>query len=319
MNVTSVTDRETIISDQAILILAHKNIDQVLKLSEYLLTQFNVYIHLDTKVRLTSEQAERFQTLNNNYHTPGETNIFRYFSSYDVKWGSFSIVQATILLMRLALKDTQNMQFHLISGQDWPLKPLKDIYDFYQGNNVTYIDYYQTLSKVKSHEPEIWWVKYYFNYDQINRRTLFGKIYHRVLLLLQTIFRVNKLKKTDWSEQKMYAGQEWIDIPRDALEYALKKFDNDTELQHIFATSFCSDEMWLQTILCNSKKYRYKLEKNIHRFIPVVTKNGHGETPAVLTEKYYSAITSSSAFWGRKFVSPESDSLMTKLQRENES
>lgn len=305
-------------SHQAVLILAHNHMDQVLKLAEYLLTTFNVYIHIDKKTQLTRTQSTKMQQMLTDYS--GNTtskNIFKVVSIYDVKWGSYSIVRATIDLMKLAYRDQINDQFHLISGQDWPLKPLNKIYDFYDGNDITYMDYYLTTEKVKSHEPEIWWVKYYFNYDQVNRRTLFGKIYHRVLLLIQTIFRVNKLKNTKWNEQQMYAGKEWIDIPREALGVALDQYGSDKELQHIFATSFCSDEMWLQTVLCNNKNYHGKVDKNIHRFITEVTKNGHGATPDILTEKYYDEIVNGDAFWGRKFVSPDSDKLLKLLQKHN--
>lgn len=303
-------------SKQAVLILAHKNIDQVLDLTEYLLSTFNVYIHLDNKVQLTSHQANRMDALLEKF-SGTNTNIFRVISHYDVKWGSYSIVRATIDLMKLAYDDERNEQFHLISGQDWPLKPLNEIYAFYDGNETTYMYYYPTTDEVKSHEPEIWWVKYYFNYDQINRRTLFGKIYHRLLLLIQTILRINKLKKTKWNASQMYAGKEWIDITREALGFTLDQYGQDSELQRIFATSFCSDEMWVQTILCNSALFKNKIDKNIHRFIPEVKKNGHGETPDVLTMEYYSQIKNGDAFWGRKFASPASDSLRKQLDMDN--
>ena len=44
---------------QAVLILAHKNIDQVIKLSQQLMPAFNVYIHFDTKTDLSSEQVKK--------------------------------------------------------------------------------------------------------------------------------------------------------------------------------------------------------------------------------------------------------------------
>ena len=92
---------------QAVLILAHKNIDQVIELSQRLSSCFNVYIHFDKKVSLSEKQELSLKKLNVNF-----------FSKYDVKWGSYSIVRATIDLMKLALENPQNKYFHLISGQD---------------------------------------------------------------------------------------------------------------------------------------------------------------------------------------------------------
>ena len=99
------------------------------------------------------------------------------------------------------------------------------------------MNYWLVTSMRKTGEPEIWWTKYYFNYDQINRRTTFGKVYHRLLLLIQTMLRVNKLKKYGIEESSIYAGQEWVDIPRDALEYAIEYYEHHPSLEKIFSTS----------------------------------------------------------------------------------
>lgn len=290
---------------QAVLILAHKNIDQVIKLSQQLIPTFNVYIHFDTKTDLSSEQVAKLEKMN-----------LQYISKYNVKWGSYSIVKATIALMELALENKQNTQFHLISGQDWPIKPAKEIYDYFEGNDKIYMDYYRMLDKVKTHEPEIWWVKYYFNYDQINRRTFFGKVYHRVLLLVEHTLNVNKLKKYHLDEDQMYAGQEWIDIPRKPLEFALKYYKEHPELDKVYSTSFCSDEMWLQTVLCNSE-YRKDIDKNIHRFIVKEAGKLHGEKPIYLTENNFDDMIKSDDFFARKLTTPTSDKLIEMLIEHN--
>lgn len=292
---------------QAVLILAHQDVNQIIKLSKQLVPTFNVYIHFDTKTSISKQQQAQLNEMEN----------LQFISKYNVKWGSYSIVKATIALMKLALENKENTQFHLISGQDWPLKPAQEIYDFFEGSDTIYMDYYRMLDEIKTHEPEIWWVKYYFNYDQINRRTLFGKIYHRLLLVAEGMLHINKLKKYNLDEDKMYAGQEWIDIPRKPLEYALQEYDHRPELKKLYSTSFCSDEMWIQTILCNSE-YRKNINKNIHRFIVKKAKKFHGEKPIYLTEKYYSQIINGNAFFGRKFKSPESTSLIKKLIKHNQ-
>lgn len=291
---------------QAVLILAHKNIDQVIKLSKQLIPTFNIYIHIDTKTNLTNYQKNELQSLKN----------VQYISKYNVKWGSYSIVKATISLMKLALQNKENTYFHLISGQDWPIQNTQVIYKYFENNDKIYMDYYRMLDKVKTHEPEIWWVKYYFNYDQINRRTFFGKVYHRILLLVEHTLNINKLKKYNLDEDQMYAGQEWIDIPREPLEFALNYYDKHPELKKVYSTSFCSDEMWLQTILCNSK-YRTKIDKNIHRFIVKESGKLHGEKPIYLTEQNFNDMVASDDFFARKLTVPISDKLIDMLIKYN--
>lgn len=291
---------------QAVLILAHKNIDQVIKLSKQLIPTFNIYIHIDTKTNLTNSQRDELQNLKN----------VQYISQYNVKWGSYSIVKATISLMKLALQNKENTYFHLISGQDWPIKNAQIIYKYFENNDKIYMDYYRMLDKIKTHEPEIWWVKYYFNYDQINRRTFFGKVYHRMLLLVEHTLNINKLKKYNLDEDQMYAGQEWVDIPREPLEFALNYYDKHPELKKVYSTSFCSDEMWLQTILCNSK-YRAKIDKNIHRFIVKESGKLHGEKPIYLTEQNFNDMVASDDFFARKLTAPISDKLIDMLIKYN--
>lgn len=287
---------------QAVLILAHKNIDQVIELSQRLSSCFNVYIHFDKKVSLSEKQELSLKKLNVNF-----------FSKYDVKWGSYSIVRATIDLMKLALENPKNKYFHLISGQDWPMEAPQKIYDFFEDTNKIYMNYWRAIDMKKTGEPEIWWIKYYFNYDQINRRTTFGKIYHRFLLLIQTIGRVNKLKKYGVNEKDIYAGQEWVDVPRDALEYAIKYYEIHPELEKIFSTSFCSDEMWLQSILCNSQ-YKDRIDRDIHHYIEMTEK--HGSRPAILDEDDYDKINSGNYWWGRKIERPISNKLIDLLDQQ---
>lgn len=287
---------------QAVLILAHKNIDQVVELTERLSATFNVYIHIDMKTHVTKEQKEKFKQLNSIV-----------ISKYNVKWGSYSIVRATIDLIRLALANKNNTYFHLISGQDWPMMPPRKIYEHFEHTDRIYMNYWLATSMRKTGEPEIWWSKYYYNYDKVNRKSTFGKIYHRLLLLFQTIFRVNKLKKFGLKDDYIYAGQQWVDVPRDSLDYAIEYYDSHPEIEKIFSTSFCADEMWLQTILCNSK-YKDRIEKNIHHFIDVVTING-STNPSILDERYYLQIVNNNYWWGRKVIHPISDKLIAKLDK----
>ncbi|MBC8743176.1 glycosyltransferase [Lactobacillus sp. Marseille-P7033] len=287
---------------QAVLILAHKNIDQVIELSKRLSSSFNVYVHLDKKVAITEIQEKEIKEVTTSF-----------ISKYDVKWGSYSIVKATIDLMRTALRDKENTYFHLISGQDWPIKSPEEIYNFFEKTDKIFMNYWLATSMKKTGEPEIWWAKYYFNYDTINRRTTFGKIYHRLLLLIQTLLRINKLKKYNFSDDYIYAGQEWVDVPRDALEYAIAYYKEHKELEHIFSTSFCSDEMWLQTVLCNSR-FKSRIDKDIHRYIEMFEK--HGSRPAILDEIDYSKIQKGYYWWGRKFERPISDKLISLLDKD---
>lgn len=290
---------------QAVLILAHRDIDQVLDLIHVLIPTFNVYLHVDTKTHLTESQRAALK----------QADSCRVIQTCNVKWGSYSIVQATVDLMELALENPDNTYFHLISGQDWPLKDPREIYQYFEHSDRLYMAYWKMLDKIKTGEREIDWVKYWYNYDTINRRSLFGKIYHRLLLVTEKLLRVNRLKQLNFDEDQMYAGREWVDIPRDILEYALNEWHHRPDLRQLFKYSFCSDEMWLQTIVCNSR-YRSRIDQDIHRYLPEAAGKTHGLKPQVITSADYSAIRDGDAFFGRKFVTPESDEIIHQLSED---
>lgn len=48
---------------QAVLILAHKNLDQVISLVKILRTCFEVYIHIDKKCHISNLHREAFEKL----------------------------------------------------------------------------------------------------------------------------------------------------------------------------------------------------------------------------------------------------------------
>lgn len=287
---------------QAILILAHKNVQQVVELSRKLNSNFNVYIHFDKKM-----------TLDDNCLKILENENIRYISQEDVKWGSWSIVRATIALMNLALSDKDNRYFHLISGQDWPIINSQEIYDFFEDKNSIYMERYSADRVRKSHEEIINWQKYYYYYDVINRRKLYGKIFHRLTMKLQGLLKINKFKKLKINLD-IYAGSQWGSLPRDAVEFALDYLDSHENVYKMFETGFCSDEFWLPTILANSSKFRNRYENYNYHFIKWTEQ--HGSYPAILDENNFIELRQSKAFFARKFDADISRKLIEKLESE---
>ncbi|KRL05798.1 beta-1,6-N-acetylglucosaminyltransferase [Liquorilactobacillus oeni] len=284
---------------QAVLILAHKNVDQVISLSNLLKKRFLVLVHFDTRLSLTDQDKEKLQK-----------NDIDYISEVEVHWGSWSIAQAAISLMKKALENSKVKYLHVISGQDWPVADLSKVYNFYENNDKIYMEYNRSKDVKKSGESVILWQKYYFNYDRINRRSGFGKFYHRFLLAAQTILRINKFKKYN-IELEIYNGPNWVDMPRDAVEYCLGYLEAHPELLKVFQTGCFSDEFWMQTILVNSPKYKERIVKDNHRYIN--WKKQNGSYPAVLDERNFESITKSGCHFGRKFDWKYSEKLIDRL------
>lgn len=70
---------------------------------------------------------------------------------------------------------------------------LDKLYNVFENNSKIYLGY-KLAKKIKSGQNTLLWQKFYFNYDKLNRRSFFEKIYHRFLIRLQKLLHINKLK-----------------------------------------------------------------------------------------------------------------------------
>ena len=288
---------------QAILLLAHKEMPLIKELTQKLSKSFEIYIHFDTKMQLSAAD-EAFL----------KEHKIHYISEVKVNWGSWSIGEATVRLMRLALKNPAINYFHIISGQDWVAANVEELYQHFENDSKIYMVYEKAAEVKKNGEPIIWWQKYYFNYDRVNRRSMFGKIYHRLLTSMQTLLRVDKFKRLGIKEE-IYAGANWADLPRDAVEYCLEYLESHPKFLQMLKTGCFSDEFWMQTIICNEPCFKERLLNENYRYIKWEEK--HGSYPAILDEENLAEIQQGDYFFIRKVEAKYSSELLRQLDRIN--
>ena len=288
---------------QAILLLAHKEMPLIKELTQKLSKSFEIYIHFDTKMQLSAAD-EAFL----------KEHKIHYISEVKVNWGSWSIGEATVRLMRLALKNPAINYFHIISGQDWVAANVEELYQHFENDSKIYMVYEKAAEVKKNGEPIIWWQKYYFNYDRVNRRSMFGKIYHRLLSSMQTLLRVDKFKRLGIKEE-IYAGANWADLPRDAVEYCLEYLESHPKFLQMLKTGCFSDEFWMQTIICNEPCFKERLLNENYRYIKWEEK--HGSYPAILDEENLAEIQQGDYFFIRKVEAKYSSKLLRQLDRIN--
>lgn len=288
---------------QAILLLAHKEMPLIKELTQKLSKSFEIYIHFDTKMQLSAAD-EAFL----------KEHKIHYISEVKVNWGSWSIGEATVRLMRLALKNPAIDYFHIISGQDWVAANVEELYQHFENDSKIYMVYEKAAEVKKNGEPIIWWQKYYFNYDRVNRRSMFGKIYHRLLISMQTLLRVDKFKRLGIKEE-IYAGANWADLPRDVVEYCLEYLESHPKFLQMLKTGCFSDEFWMQTIICNEPCFKERLLNENYRYIKWEEK--HGSYPAILDEENLAEIQQGDYFFIRKVEAKYSSELLRQLDRIN--
>ena len=107
----------------AILILAHKNLVQIRRLIEYFTKDCDVYMHLDSKGVYDAELIQDMRRY---------PQVILIDTSYEVNWGGFSVLHSEMELLRYAYEHGQYDYFHLISGQDYPIRPLNYFLRFFE-------------------------------------------------------------------------------------------------------------------------------------------------------------------------------------------
>lgn len=114
----------------AYLIIAHENPGRLKNLIQKLSAPWvSIYIHIDAKVDI-----EPFRPLQNlkNVTLLEDTRIKVY-------WGGWSQVEATLAIMRIALKQKRHDRLVLMSGSCYPLFSQEYIRSFFKGNNLEYL------------------------------------------------------------------------------------------------------------------------------------------------------------------------------------
>lgn len=314
----------------AYLILVHNHPHQVARLVDRLSHPWSrIYIHVDAKADIrpfVEVLREKHVTILRD-----RVNVF---------WGGYSVVEATLALMRAAVRDGFGYAV-LLSGSDYPIKPAAQILDFLATTTFEHINYW------RMEDRKSWWyrVQCYFYLDSYlsNPRTgpaptrLLSSGYHA---LVRNRIASRILPKRAFPEHVVpYAGSQWWMLSHACVAYILECLDCDPELSAFYRFTYVPDEMIFQTIVLNSPfaervvhrdRYAQWRQANDARHVrgepPMLPESSfHGKfmywsptkgRPATLDEEDFSTLRTSDALFARKFDPDRSAELMARLDEE---
>jgi hypothetical protein len=234
----------------AYLILAHNNLDHLQKLVAALQTEHSAcFIHIDRK-----SDADEFLSV-------GGSQVIFTDQRIPVYWGDFSIVEATLLLIRQALADSRFFQrFVLLSGVDYPVRPVSEIEMFFRNNpKVEFINLVQ-MPAARERKPMWRLTTPRFPRPQ----DLFIKKQIRKLGVCIGVGRILRARAYEKHFRHLtpYAGDQWWALTRDACEYTLDFIEKEPGLYDFFKNTRCPDEMFFQIILGNSS-FCERIQRNL--------------------------------------------------------
>ncbi|HIC8756694.1 beta-1,6-N-acetylglucosaminyltransferase [Elizabethkingia anophelis] len=225
----------------AYLILAHNEYPILERLIKAIDDPRNdIYIHFDGKVK----DLPKLETV--------YSDLFIVENRIDVRWGDVSVIEAEYLLFEEALKKGGYDYYHLLSGVDMPLKSQNRIHAFFDMHRgKEFIGFYQ----------------YPINEEidrKMNRIHLFPKDFRPasgVLSFTKKLIRFGGLKIqyiTGYRRNKSITfkkGTQWVSLTEDFIKYVVER---KTKVLNIYKNTFCSDEVFLQT-LCWSSDFKNNL------------------------------------------------------------
>lgn len=267
----------------AYLIIAHKFDDTFKTLLKMIDYEYNdIFIHFDVKNKdYDIHSAESIVKKSKVYHTKRTS----------VVWGKNTQILAELILLKMATKVGKYQYYHLLSGQDLPIKTQEYIHKFLKNKDREYVE----IDEDK--EVDAYRIRYFH-------------IISEKLSVRDNILRDKKLQ--EWQEKVgikrntdlvIRKGSNWFSITDECARYIVKK---ELWIRWHFSFSICADELFLQTLLYNSKfkekfnhddagnKYSYN-----YREIDWVRCNGMN--PHIYTKEDIDILNSSKALFARKF------------------
>lgn len=216
--------------------MAYNNADQLKKLISLLDDERNdIFLHLDADSKINEIDFSPFVKKSKLYKT----------DNVSVKWAHYSEVEAQNRLLKDALSKGRYKYYHLLSGMDLPIKTQDEIHAFFDDKDKEFIaikaiETAYNLNHVKYSYPLL-------NCKKFKKRKAL-KVLEKVLVAIQKVFGVNRVKKYQRAGWHFYDGWLWFSITDDFARLLIEK---EEDVKAIFCKAKAADEMVLQTIAMN--------------------------------------------------------------------
>lgn len=293
----------------AYMILAHKNWNQLATLLSLLDDAGNdIFLHVDRRVADVP-----WGQLRNSVKKARIVFVKRHVCA----WGDYSLVKAELQLLKEAVK-TPHAYYHLVSGQDLPLRTQDEIHEFFGSNPELEYVHILKLPLVGPHTIDkrlryyLFFRRWNASLDKSGVAYLYLRRFQKLSVLIQKWLGVNRIKGKE--EQLLYYGSQWFSITDGFARYLLTQ---RTYIKKQFRWTFNPDEHFVQTVLMQSP-FRDRISDTPTRAInwkkgTLSLKNGH---PSDLTVADYDLLRSSDCLFARKFDETTDPEIISMIVRD---
>ena len=268
-----------------------QGVERILKAMQHPGCSF--YLHLDKKVEISPYEylAEYPRT-------------FFVKDRKSVRWAGYSQLEAIMATIGQIMESGVQYDFiNLLSGQDYPIKPIEHIYNFLADNLGSSFLMSET-------PPSYWWG------EAISR---FQK-YHFIDYGFPGKFRFGNVLSAILPERKfplalqLYGGPNaayWI-LDINAACYVHKFLTSKESKKAFFKHTWGPDEFLINTLLMHSP-FKHKIINENYHFLD---RSQGGSRPKTLTSDDFEQLRNSSKFFARKFDRKVDEAVLDRIDKE---
>ena len=236
------------------MILAHTDVDQLIRLCIKLVDYGDVYIHVDKKTDNT--YLDHLTNYIESHDLCRKINVLK--DRCYITWGGYSSVNAITKLLEFTLNNNECSydRIFFISGLCYPLLSPSKLFDFCDKNkdkellmayNISRGNNSRQLEKVTLYH---FFRNIHLPHKSIVRRGIIGGT---KLLLKYLQFRKKPYLIVNKSRWDVFFSAEWVSLTDSCWRFVLENLQHNKSLVSYFQHTYCADEMIIATIVMNSE------------------------------------------------------------------
>lgn len=281
---------------QAIILLIHKDVKQAERLINYFQGKCDIFIHVDRKSGITESDINNLKTMQ------GVIDVYR---TYNIHWGGFSILKAELFMLKRAIEYSDFYYIHLLSGQDYPIKPLSLFLDKFDNNNDDYISC-SHMPTPNIDENTFRRFQFYFFMDWLKPKT--EEEIENMWELTRKQEKLGVRRQIFKPFLHLYVGSCWFSLTRKSIIALLDYTKRKPNFYRKMRFTFAPDEIYINTVLINIDYPKKNLCNCNCRYIK--WPKAGANHPIILKEENFEELAQTNAFFARKVDMEASSALL---------